>query len=540
MAALQTAVVLAMLGGTPDGTVLVFSSKSCSWCQVMAPSVQRLKQQGYAIRKVDFDRERSLASRFDIQRLPTTVLLVGGRERERYVGYLEEDQLRRMARSIPVRKETVTTPQLPTARDRKPADRPQPSRKPTPARPVRFSPTGSAIPSVIRANISDAPRPASTTSNPLAVCARIRVHDSRGLDVGSGTVIDSRPGRTIILTCGHIFRHYDSNGRIEVDLFGDQQHRTSDGKLIDFDLKSDVGLISISTLHPVPAAKLAATPAAAGQHVFSIGCGGGDPPTRLQHLVTSTTRYKAGFIECTGTPNQGRSGGGLFSTDGDVLGVCVLADPKARRGLYAGLPAVHSLLTRAGFSHLRGAAGQVAKVMEEPPFEAMVDEPEFEPGISATMSESVNDGDAPPPRTPLKLTSVPVVQNNQPALPASVSVLSSPALQEQLSSLRGAEVICIVRDRNNPEGKSRIIVIHEASDRFIADLTGEFPPQMQQNSRQSEQEPRSTSPTKLHLQPVALPLPLPEPAISTNQTVHRVSTDSTPIAGRIQRYQRRP
>ena len=93
MAALQTAVVLAMLGGTPDGTVLVFSSKSCSWCQVMAPSVQRLKQQGYAIRKVDFDRERSLASRFDIQRLPTTVLLVGGRERERYVGYLEEDQL---------------------------------------------------------------------------------------------------------------------------------------------------------------------------------------------------------------------------------------------------------------------------------------------------------------------------------------------------------------------------------------------------------------------------------------------------------------
>lgn len=547
MTALHTAVVLAMLGGTPDGTVLVFSSKSCGPCQAMAPGVQRLQQQGYAIRKVDIYSEGSLASRFRIERVPTTVLVVGGQERQRYIGYLGEDQLRRLARSIPPRQEpaeTSSTATISQSADSSPA-------APT-TQPSRFNPSGAVVPSVIRANLGGPTRPASQGRHkPLAVCARIRVHDSKGLDIGSGTVIESRPGRTIILTCGHIFRHYDSKGRIEVDLFADEQPRTIDGKLIDFDLKSDVGLISISTLHAVPVANLSAAPAAAGQHVFSIGCGGGDPPTRLQHLVTSTTRYKAGFIECTGTPNQGRSGGGLFSTDGKVLGVCVLADPKARRGLYAGLPAVHSLLNRAGYSHLSQKADHVALASDEPPFEKKPDEPVFE---STGPAETVRQPSAPArtelaqstssPRTPLKLSTISNdVANNQeePHVPASRSALPNlTELQKKLSALRGAEVICIVRDPDNPDAESRVIVIHEASDRFIADLTGELHSRPARPAATTVPTRVSTSEVIPPVHPVSLPLslPLPEPPVSSNQTVRRVPESATGRTG-IQRYHRR-
>lgn len=553
MAVLQTAVVLAMLGGTPDGMVLVFSSRGCGPCQAMAPGVQRLQQQGYAIRKIDIDREQSVAGRFRIERVPTTVLLVAGRERQRYIGYIGEDQLRRMARSIPVQTEPVGPASPPahpaqarsSASDGNRAIPPKP-RPRNPAQPGSFTPTGPSVPSVIRANIGDTPPPV-TSDNPLVVCARIRVRDSRGLDVGSGTIIDSRPGRTIILTCGHIFRHYDSNGSIEVDLFGKEPSRTYDGKLIDHDLQADVGLISIPTLHPLPAAMLSRRPAAAGQHVFSIGCGGGDPPTRLQHLVTSTTRYKAGFVECTGTPNQGRSGGGLFSTDGRVLGVCVLADPKARRGLYAGLPAVQALLDRSGLATIGSIVAQTigtsapaansaveSAALDEPQFELAKDGPFFESDAAlastARSRQLPTTGDLPQPaaRTPLDLKPIPTSSADRPALPASFAARNTTELQRKLAAARGAEVICIVRDRNNPTAESRVIIIHKASDRFIADLTGELQTQ--------HQHPPNVQPTSLN---IPLPLPKPAPPQTTIRTVRRPASTQSSNATTIQRYRRR-
>jgi len=543
MTTLQTAIVLAVLGGTPDGIVLEFSSQNCGPCRAMAPIVHRLQQQGYAIRTVDINRERELARRFRIDRVPTTVLLVGGRERQRYIGRLDEAQLRRMARSIPTRAEPLK-PKVQLATHTQ-SSNPQPS--PHPRQPRSFTPSGPTVPSVIRANIGDRSKPV-ISKDPLAVCARIRVRDSRGLDSGSGTIIDSQPGRTVILTCGHVFRHFDDKGRIEVDVFHRGQPQTFDGHLIDHDLKADVGLISISTLHPLPVARICTQPARRGQHVFSVGCGGGDPPTRLQHLVTTTTRYQAGFVECTGTPEQGRSGGGLFTSDGEVIGVCVLADPKARRGLYAGLPAVHALLDRSGLSSLHSGREGIARAEPRGPATSNSRTNPEEPGFASTATLAVS-GDAPlfetPPELPSPLTgrqpdaietsnaTVATSReplNLQPVLPQLAPGntgrelfpgVPAAALRDTLAATRGAEVVCIIRDRNNPSAGSRVIIVHEASDRFIADLTGELNNQ---------------------IQPTSLFLPLPEPqsapAIETVRRVPPASADAG-VTLAVQRYRRR-
>ncbi|MDA0285461.1 MAG: hypothetical protein O3B86_19105, partial [Planctomycetota bacterium] len=59
---------------------------------------------------------------------------------------------------------------------------------------------------------------------------------------------------------------------------------------------------------------------------------------------------------------------------------------------------------------------------------------------------------------------------------------SASSLSKTLESTRGAEVVCIIRDRNQPDGPSRIVIIHEATDRFVSDLTSEVENQVQQTS----------------------------------------------------------
>ena len=55
-------------------------------------------------------------------------------------------------------------------------------------------------------------------------------------------------------------------------------------------------------------------------------------------------------------------------------------------------------------------------------------------------------------------------------------------LRGNLEAARGAEVVCVIRDRNKPDGPSRIVIIHEASDRFVSDLTSEVENQVQPTS----------------------------------------------------------
>ena len=53
-------------------------------------------------------------------------------------------------------------------------------------------------------------------------------------------------------------------------------------------------------------------------------------------------------------PQVGRSGGGLFTADGLVIGVCSAADRQQHEGLYASLGAIHAELEHAGLAWLSG------------------------------------------------------------------------------------------------------------------------------------------------------------------------------------------
>ena len=39
-----------------------------------------------------------------------------------------------------------------------------------------------------------------------AATVRLRVHDPDGYGTGTGTIIDTRDGEALVLTCGHLFR----------------------------------------------------------------------------------------------------------------------------------------------------------------------------------------------------------------------------------------------------------------------------------------------------------------------------------------------
>ena len=153
--------------------------------------------------------------------------------------------------------------------------------------------------------------------------------------------------------------------RITVDLFDgnpvgpkkNQVHYTNEtfeGKAIDYDFVRDVGLIRIRPGKRLAYAKVVPPhwKPKANMRVITVGCSQGQDATAWSTVIANPNfkglanngSYEA--IECMVAPIQGRSGGGLFTTDGYVAGVCDFAEPQGNHGLYAHPSSIYSILNR--------------------------------------------------------------------------------------------------------------------------------------------------------------------------------------------------
>ena len=472
MVTLQAAIAALALSGIGQTVLLDFYSDSCVPCRQMSPTVQALIDAGYPVERVNVDKNRPLAAKFGVHSWPCFVMVVDGREVDRAVGMTSRQRLEQMcnegvsaapnSRSAPMLAQNNALPPQPMP--------PSASWPPSSSSPNSLNePWNPSIPSQ---PIAAPLKPAAVSDAALlAASVRLRIADpdGRSWDVGSGTIVHSRGDEALVLTCGHVFRDSQGKGRIIVELFGvgSSEPQQVEGRLVSFDLTRDVGLVAIRTPGPVAVARLAPPDfrITAGMPVASVGCNNGDPPTVRRSQVTSLDKYQGPpNLEVAGQPVQGRSGGGLFSSDGYVIGVCNAADPSLKEGVFAAPGSIYAELDRIDYAFvykspsgdLRGVSAGDSPVA--PPM----------PGPSgATDLASLNAPTSAAPSSAVVATTA-----TEPAV--GLAPHEQAALDEiHRREKEGAEIVIIVRPRGNSEAKSDVIVLDHASPQLIRQLSAD-------------------------------------------------------------------
>jgi thiol-disulfide isomerase/thioredoxin len=352
-----------------EPVLLNFTTTWCGYCRQMRPALDQLAGRGYPIKAIDGDKNQDLAQRYKVTGYPTFVVVDDeGNELARSAGLQPAAELASMYREA--QGKVRSRPRTQTVADRRDDDE-----------------TGDD-------SVDDVPSGRKNPNpNPWETVVRIRMRLSGNAEgVGSGTIISSNARETIILTCAHIFKE---EGRptpapsqyrkpISVDLFDgqlggrgnpNQVHyvETVKGEAIDYDLTNDVGLIRIRPGKVLPHAKVVPPTwkTAEGMSMTTVGCSEGKDATawttvilrtmaKLKNTGTGESFY---VTECDHPPKQGRSGGGLFTDNGYVAGVCDFADPQHGHGLYAVPQSIYKILDRNRLAALYDPA---ARTREEP------------------------------------------------------------------------------------------------------------------------------------------------------------------------------
>jgi thiol-disulfide isomerase/thioredoxin len=416
--------------------MLEFSATQwCPACREMESTVLDLIHMGYPVRRIDLDQDRALAARFGVQKIPCFIMLIDGVEVDRVAGLTSFGRLQGMCERA---ARTVAARPLP---------RPAPVSPPLAAKAV-------AVPVSASASSPSPKGPAVSDATLIAQSVRIRVEDPDGRSCGSGTIVDARAGQALVLTCGHIFRDSKGKGPIEVDLFGPGGVQRVAGRLIDYDLNSDVGLVSIRPAGQLSAARMA--PAgyriASGDAVVTVGCNNGADPTVSHSRVLAVDKFLGPHnLQVEGEPVEGRSGGGVFSSDGMVIGICNAADRNDHAAYCDALLTLQAELDRKDLSF----------VYKEPSKAA------WSPAARADADRSsVAMSTAPP---------LPLEPAHEPGAAAKLA----PGEQAALEKIRqerndGAEIVVyFVRNGSDPLAKNEVLRLDNVSPAFLEQLAAE-------------------------------------------------------------------
>ncbi len=434
-AALALAFAITTLAGTAslasDAILIDFSSEHCGPCRAMQPVLEELETEGVPIRHVDVGAEPQLASRYGIRQTPTFIVFSGGQELTRLVGTRTAAELREALNVSP------HGPLVQTGVDSRRADLAAPQ--------TRLAPIATASPFGSTEGQLRQPGPQARGVDPMseampsmsladavqraqAATVRLRIFDGHGYGAGTGTIIDTHGEESLVLTCGHLFRDTQGEGKIEVDLFIAGEVKTVIGQLIDYEATDrDIALVAIRP--EVDIAPVQVIPAGIkvqnGQPAFSFGCDRGDDPSRRDTRITGIDKYNQHLgvsnLEIAGAPIDGRSGGGLFDAEGRLIGVCNAADYKGDVGIYAGPGSVHWQLDRAKLQALyQGDAS------EAPPVERLA--------------------------------------SRDPVIPAGMTLEPAAASAQATGD---TEIIVIMRDRLSPQSGGRVMTVTQPSDDLL-------------------------------------------------------------------------
>jgi hypothetical protein len=227
----------------------------------------------------------------------------------------------------------------------------------------------------------------------------------------------------------------------------------------------------------VAVAKVASQPVdRVNDAAWSVGCDRGADPTVRSSRVTAIQRYNGpANLETSGAPVEGRSGGGLFNNQGELIGVCFAADPQLDEGLYAAIPSIQAELDRLGLSRVYLQAGaQPAAVAAQDRRPTTL--PHMNDGGITLRGQNPES----PAGTTLEGAYPPASYGAAPspsAIPPaaatpSLSALAAPeraALEEIATRAAEGEVVVVIRPRE-PGGVSEVIHLDRVSPEFVAAL----------------------------------------------------------------------
>jgi thiol-disulfide isomerase/thioredoxin len=354
-----------------DAPVLLdFHAEWCVPCRQVRGAVKELIRNGYPVKAIDIDKQRDVAARYGVDAVPTFVVVdAAGHELARTSGLqsapaLAKFYLAAKAKAQPPDNSNAHAGEREGLRDD--SDDEEPARD----RPRTRSEDPDNRPELETRRAASFVNP-----HPAETVVRIKIIGNNSTGFGSGTIIHSTPQQSLILTCAHIFKlegrrqasPREFPRKIVVDLFDGKLRGTNPaqvnflesvaGEAVDYDFDRDVGLIRIRPGRKLPASRV--VPAhwepknkPLPMKMLTMGCSEGHDATawytkilnpRMQGLAGNQV-YEA--IECWNAPMQGRSGGGLFTTDFYIAGVCNFAEPRGNHGLYATPRSIYHILDR--------------------------------------------------------------------------------------------------------------------------------------------------------------------------------------------------
>jgi hypothetical protein len=354
----------------------------------MRPVVKQLIRKNYPVRSIDLDADsENLHTRYKVEAVPTFIVIdSGGQVLGRTSGMISAGDLVRFYQTAAAKAAPPANSNAHAATsedDEDDANDPPKFRRvreskepraPREAAPKRAPREADADPES-DADADAATQGEFTNPNPWESSVRIKVIGSHSTGFGSGTIIHSTPDESLILTCAHIF-HLEGQKQVSpanfprkivIDMFdgelevqpkqaGRVRYKESfEGKAVDYDFSRDVGLIRIRPGRQLPASRVVPRhwEPESRMRMLTVGCSEGQDATawhtqiikpRVQNFLKGRPSYEA--IECWKAPKQGRSGGGLFTDNGYIAGVCDFAEPQGDHGLYATPRSIYHLLDR--------------------------------------------------------------------------------------------------------------------------------------------------------------------------------------------------